>query len=244
MSFLNEQQLLFIRSRLEESGLQNQEVKEELFDHICSSVETKMQQGTHFSSAVTETFQLFGANEFQDIENNANRLAKYKWINRYTISLALVLLMFISGFHYWWNNQANYVPSILPVASLSNLNTSPSQELTPIYKIVKNQHGIDLKVPFQSKVVATAAGEVLLIENTTSGDKKIVLYHNEAFKTVYANLSEVFIEEGQAIKKGQVIGSSGNSLYDGFPNLYYEIICNNKQVNPLDFFEAKKSFSP
>ena len=59
--------------------------------------------------------------------------------------------------------------------------------------------------------------------------------HNSTYKTAYAHLSRVEpgLRRGSAIQQGEVIGYVGSTGRSTGPHLHYEIMVNNRQVNPL-----------
>ena len=49
------------------------------------------------------------------------------------------------------------------------------------------------------------------------------------------DLSEILVEEGQTVTKGQVIGKSGETGRATGPHLHYEVKMDNEFVDPLDY---------
>ena len=241
---LNEQQLLYVSTRLSEEGLKHQSVKEELMDHICCAIETKMEAGVMFSSAVNQTFDAFAENEFLEIEANAFSLQRYNWLNRRTIALGLLLLFLVSGI-YWQSNQADRKPSIAPVASHVSAANLQQQVATPIYKVSRFSSGINLTIPYGTAIIATAKGEVVEVKEMEANQGfEISIYHNHQYQTLYAGLSECSVMIGQQVKKGEIIGFSGLFGPLEQPILHYKVLCKNQAVNPLEYLELKKTFSP
>ncbi len=66
----------------------------------------------------------------------------------------------------------------------------------------------------------------------------VVLEHPQNFQTIYASLSKITVKPGQLVKRGQVIGYTGDSGDFGETGLYFEIskIHRGKvyQLNPLE----------
>jgi hypothetical protein len=53
-------------------------------------------------------------------------------------------------------------------------------------------------------------------------------------------LSEINVEVGDKVEKGQVIGKVGSTGHSTGPHLHYEVIKDGKRVDPTDYFEKKK----
>lgn len=96
--------------------------------------------------------------------------------------------------------------------------------------------GIDIKAERTTVVKAAEAGEVVAIKNDPRYGLTIVIEHVNDFKTVYSNLlTTEFVKEGEKVKKGQTIGTVGNSasfeIVDE-PHLHFEIIKDGENVDP------------
>ena len=90
--------------------------------------------------------------------------------------------------------------------------------------------GIDYGISTGTPIITTSDGEVTYIgpvDSTNSGLMVVVL-HGKHFRSLYAHLSKVFIEMGQSLKRGQLIGLSGASNNYGridYQHLHFGI-CN------------------
>ena len=49
------------------------------------------------------------------------------------------------------------------------------------------------------------------------------------------HLSGYIVENGKAVKRGEVIGYVGNTGRSKAPHLHYEVMKNGEYVNPVDF---------
>ena len=65
-----------------------------------------------------------------------------------------------------------------------------------------------------------------------------VLIDHGNFKSLYAHLEEVRVNIGKSINKGEVIGIMGSTGSSTSPHLHFEIRVNNKQVNPICYYEG------
>jgi len=64
----------------------------------------------------------------------------------------------------------------------------------------------------------------------------LIIDHGYSYKTVYAHLHTFEVRKGQKVKRGQVIGTVGNTGKSTAPHLHYEVRKNNRAVNPIHFF--------
>ena len=102
-------------------------------------------------------------------------------------------------------------------------------------------NGIDIAADKTTVVKASADGTVKSIKNDPRYGITIIIEHVNGYKTVYSNLlSTEFVVEGEKVKKGQSIGTVGNSAafeVSDEPHLHFEILKNNEQLNPELYFK-------
>jgi septal ring factor EnvC (AmiA/AmiB activator) len=116
-----------------------------------------------------------------------------------------------------------------PVAE-GNVVARFGNQVHPTLRTVTQNTGIDIAVSTGSPVNAVADGEIGKIWWLPSYGNLIIINHINGFHTVYAHLSEIKVDEGQKVKEGEVIGSSGEAL-DG-PRLHFELWKEREKQNP------------
>ena len=130
-------------------------------------------------------------------------------------------------------------PAIQPISinELTRFGSSFGMRFHPILKIRKMHEGIDLTAPRGTKIFATADGVVLQAERTTGGyGNKILIDHGFGYATLYGHCHELFVEPGQTVKRGDVIGTVGSTGLSVSPHLHYEVHVNGRPVNPLNYY--------
>ncbi len=131
------------------------------------------------------------------------------------------------------------LPAIQPVSNkkLKKLASGFGMRMHPIYKVMKMHTGTDFSLPIGSPVYATGDGVIEFTRIKFSGyGKHIKIKHGFGYQTLYAHLSDFLVKRGQKVKRGQVIGYSGNSGGSTAPHLHYEVIKDGKKVNPVNYF--------
>jgi len=63
----------------------------------------------------------------------------------------------------------------------------------------------------------------------------VIIDHGNGMKTLYAHLDDFRIEAGEAVTKGQVIGTMGNSGNTTGSHLHFEVIVDGVRQNPFDY---------
>lgn len=128
------------------------------------------------------------------------------------------------------------MPAIQPITNedLKWLTSGFGYRIDPIYRTRRMHPGVDYSVPIGSPVYATGDGKVVKVETRYSGyGKQIEIDHGFGFKTKYAHLNGFNVKEGQKVKRGELIGFSGNSGKSTGPHLHYEVMVNNQKTNPV-----------
>ena len=131
------------------------------------------------------------------------------------------------------------MPAIQPVSNkeLKRLASGFGYRMHPIYKVRKMHYGTDFSVPTGTPVYATGDGQIVYTRTKFSGyGKHIKIKHGFGYQTLYAHLNEFLVKPGQKVKRGQVIGYSGNTGGSTAPHLHYEVMKDNKKVNPVNYF--------
>ena len=100
--FLNDEHILVLRNHIDRS-VSMKNLKEDLLDHLCCAVESKVKDGKDFAMAVDEAMRELAPNGFHEIENetnyllNQNNIRMKKFLYSFglaaTISMAMGLMM-------------------------------------------------------------------------------------------------------------------------------------------------------
>ena len=123
-------------------------------------------------------------------------------------------------------------PSFLPVDGIITSYFGTRED--PFDGSSKHHNALDICVKEGTKVRATASGKVIKSEYSTGGYGYYVeIDHGNGLKTLYAHNSELAVNVGQKVDKGDVISYSGSTGRSTGPHVHYEVILNDKNVNPL-----------
>ncbi len=142
------------------------------------------------------------------------------------------------------------IPSIAPMElnEKRKVTSHFGMRKDPIDGKVKPHYGIDFSARIGTPVVATADGIVMEVAKRFGGYGKVVtIDHGGKYQTKYAQLSSIEVEQGEQVKRGQLIAKSGNSGRSTAPHLHYEVIETGRgRKDPVDFikdYQLKKKFS-
>ncbi|HVO92999.1 MAG TPA: M23 family metallopeptidase, partial [Terriglobales bacterium] len=94
--------------------------------------------------------------------------------------------------------------------------------------------GTDLSAPVGTEVLAANNGRVVLVGNFFFAGGSVVLDHGGGLFTMYFHLSEFNVEEGDFVKKGNVVALSGATGRVTGPHLHWGARLANARINPLE----------
>jgi murein DD-endopeptidase MepM/ murein hydrolase activator NlpD len=92
--------------------------------------------------------------------------------------------------------------------------------------------GIDYDAPPGAAVLAANDGQVALAEPLTVRGNAVIIDHGLGVHSGYYHLSEITVQEGQPVKKGDVVGKVGDTGLATGPHLHWEIRLNRINVDP------------
>lgn len=98
--------------------------------------------------------------------------------------------------------------------------------------------GIDIAKNLGESVNAALDGKVIKAGYNSGGyGNLIVLEHENNMKTYYAHLNDIYVNQGDIIKNGDIIGSIGNTGNSTGPHLHFELRVNDKAVDPIKYIK-------
>ena len=132
------------------------------------------------------------------------------------------------------------IPSIKPVDG-GFLNSTFGYRNDPIDNVKRFHHGQDITVKSGTPIYSPADGEIKRAYYVGGFGNHIKIDHGLGYTTLFAHLSKLKVKHGQKVKRGEVIGLTGNTGRSTAPHLHYEIHYNGEPQNPLDYFFSDNS---
>jgi murein DD-endopeptidase MepM/ murein hydrolase activator NlpD len=107
----------------------------------------------------------------------------------------------------------------------------------PVLHTLTENKGVDIAVPAGSRVSTVAAGEVSTIWWLPSFGNLVIVAHEGGYRTVYAHLSDIDVEEGDRVSAGQSLGKSGEGLNG--PMVHFEVWKGRETLDPEKWLRSR-----
>lgn len=105
----------------------------------------------------------------------------------------------------------------------------------------RNHYGIDIAAQRGSAIYAAGSGVVLLADWTPNYGNMIILSHGQGVVSYYGHAMQLIVNQGDMVRKGQIIAWLGSSGISSAPHLHFEIWKDGKPVDPEQFlFSVQK----
>ena len=101
--------------------------------------------------------------------------------------------------------------------------------------------GTDMAGSYGTPIYATADGVVVHAGWDNGYGRLVKIKHDFGVETRYAHMSQIRVEVGQRVSRGDRIGDMGNSGRSTGTHLHYEVRLGGEAVNPMTFIKAAKN---
>jgi len=136
------------------------------------------------------------------------------------------------------NNQLQHYPATLPLApgDLTRSSSTYSERIDPITGDKRFHWGIDYPAKKGTPVYATASGIIEKADDNDSNYGKVIkINHLNGYESLYAHLDQIDVTLSEDIKRGDLIGTVGNTGRATGNHLHYEISYMERHINPNIF---------
>lgn len=114
-----------------------------------------------------------------------------------------------------------------------NIDAATKKETESSGIVIESKEGEEIKAVF--------GGTVERIENDEKLGAVIVIDNGQGFETKYGYLSDIKISEEDKVTEGMIIGLTGKIPDTKTYGVYFEVLKDNKAVNPLDYLSTSGS---
>ena len=97
--------------------------------------------------------------------------------------------------------------------------------------------GVDLASLTNAPVLASNRGTVVYADRLGIYGLAVVLDHGQGLASVYGHLSKIEVTLGQAVKKGETLGLTGDTGLAGGDHLHFSVMLQGIFVNPIEWWD-------
>ena len=105
----------------------------------------------------------------------------------------------------------------------------------PFTRRWRKHDGVDLKGTYKDTVYSTGAGFVGKASYFGGYGRCVIINHGKGYKTMYADLSRIYVVKGEYVNDHHIIGRVGSTGHSTGAHLHYEIFKNEKSIDPEKF---------
>lgn len=130
------------------------------------------------------------------------------------------------------------IPPVVPDRKVYHISSLFGYRSDPFTGKSKRHSGIDFALMPGNPIYVTGDGVVESVRFDFYGyGNQVLVDHGFGYKTRYAHLKTVDVVEGMTLKRGEKVGTSGNSGRSSGPHLHYEVIYRDQHMNPSNYFD-------
>ena len=117
----------------------------------------------------------------------------------------------------------------------ASLSSGYGMRKHPILGYDRLHQGVDFAAPTGTPIMAAGTGFIEKIGMNGGAGNYIKIKHVNGYKTAYGHMNKFAagLKKGSKVTQGQTIGFVGSTGMSTGPHLHYEVIFNNKKINPM-----------
>jgi len=97
--------------------------------------------------------------------------------------------------------------------------------------------GIDIASVARSKVPAANSGRIVYADWLGIYGQAVVVDHGLGLQTLYGHLSQIAVNKGQRVDKGEILGRTGATGLAGGDHLHFETMVSGMPVTPVEWWD-------
>ena len=198
--------------------------KEELATIIEN--QTRLSRTLQNTKKMRESFIEKLSDEEKNLQTKIDEInAQYEVVNKQILALAQqgIDTAYIGGELAW------------PVPGYTRITSKYAMRVHPITGQYKLHTGVDIGAPEGANFIAANDGIVTKAEYNTAYGKMVIIDHGGGISTLYAHGSEILVEVGQNVKRGETVLKVGSTGYSTGPHAHFEVRINGITTDPLPY---------
>ena len=125
----------------------------------------------------------------------------------------------------------------LKPTSYTRVSSPFGWRIHPVYGDWRFHNGVDLSAGFDTPIVASRSGKVVIAQWSDSAGYYVTIDHGDGFQSKYLHMTHYIVGVGDYVTAGQVIGYVGDTGVSKGAHLHFTITYNGEYVNPADYID-------
>ena len=212
------------KEEIEKNRNKLQNSKEELA--TIKTNQTKTAKVLENTKTVRQSFIAKLSEQEKEIQTKIDEYnARFAEINAEILALAMggIDTQYIGGELAW------PVPGYTRISSKYGIRTHP---ITGVYKL---HTGVDISAPMGANFIAANDGIVTKAGYNSAYGNMVIIDHGGGISTLYAHGSEILVQIGQIVKRGESVLKVGSTGYSTGPHAHFEVRINGVVTDPMPY---------
>ena len=193
---------------------------------IIKQNQTKTAKILEITNIVRESFISKLSDQEKELQTKIDEYnTRFAEINSEILALAMqgIDTKYIGGELAW------PVPGYTRISSKYGMRTHP---ITGVYKL---HTGVDISAPMGANFIAANDGIVTKAGMNSAYGNMVIIDHGGGVSTLYAHGSEILVQVGQIVKRGDAILKVGSTGYSTGPHAHFEVRLNGVVTDPIPY---------
>ena len=188
--------------------------------------QTRLSRTLQNTKKMRESFIEKLSDDEKDLQTKIDEInAQYDEVNKQILALAEqgIDTAYIGGELAW------------PVPGYTRITSKYAMRVHPITGQYKLHTGVDIGAPEGANFIAANDGIVVKAERNSAYGNMVIIDHGGGISTLYAHGSEILVQLGQSVKRGESILKVGSTGYSTGPHAHFEVRINGVTTDPLPY---------
>ena len=122
-----------------------------------------------------------------------------------------------------------------PVPGYTRISSKYGMRTHPITGVYKLHTGTDISAPMGANFIAANDGIITKAEYNGAYGNMVIIDHGGGVSTLYAHGSEILVQVGQTVKRGEPVLKVGSTGYSTGPHAHFEVRLNGVVTDPMPY---------
>ena len=122
-----------------------------------------------------------------------------------------------------------------PVPGYTRITSNYGMRHHPILHVNKVHTGVDISAPIGADFVAANDGIVTKASYNVAYGNMVIIDHGGGITTLYAHGSEILVQVGDIVKRGEPVLKVGSTGYSTGPHAHFEVRIDGQHTDPLPY---------